>query len=208
MTEYIFTKTSSGDRTNIMASFQLWDKGMFLEDVKKNHKFGRYRYGKIGGWVMLLKDMTLEEFDSIFSPADFTVEQITDIFRKEISLKYGKHAEQAKIKPLGKKDLERGCLYKDFNNSIYLYLGKVRKTEIFKNKDLDYTKEGYGFRYVWSAGESVDFSKLANDAEVLKSIKKLVSKVESPYIELNNKYQGNGWERYSYNKTEITLELL
>lgn len=208
MTEYIFTKTSSGDRTNIMASFQLWDKEMFLEDVKQNHKYGRYRYGKIGGWVMLVKDMSLEEFDSIFSPADFTKEQITDIFKKEISLKYGVHAEQAKIKPLGKKDLERGCLYKDFNNSIYLYLGKVRKTEVFKRKELNYTKEGYGFRYVWSAEKTIDFSKLADDTEVLKSIKRLVCKVDAPLIILEDRYKSHGWERHNYNTTDITLELL
>jgi hypothetical protein len=100
---YIFTTTSSGDRTNIMASFPLWNKEMFLKSVKSGGNYGRYRYGKIGGYISLVKDMLLEEFDQVFSPDEFTTKEITEIFRKEISLKYGEHAEKAKIKPLTKK---------------------------------------------------------------------------------------------------------
>jgi|SRR5690349_20135418 len=103
--ECIFTLTESGDRTNSIASFPLWNKQMFLDNIKQGKNYGRYRYGQIGGSVSLLKDMHLEEFDSVFSPADFTTKEITQIFRKEISEKYGEHAEKAKIKPLSKKEL-------------------------------------------------------------------------------------------------------
>ena len=92
---YIFTVTTSGDRTNIMTGFPLWDKEMFLENVKKGTNYGRYRYGVMGGHVWLLKDMSLIEFDQVFSPEEFTAKEITELFRKEISLKYGEHAEKA-----------------------------------------------------------------------------------------------------------------
>lgn len=212
--QYIFTETASGDRTNIMASFPLWNKEMFLENVKKQGKYyGRYRYGKIGGYISLLKDMHLEEFDSIFSSDEFTVEQITKIFRKEISKKYGKHAEDKKIKPLSKKELERGCVYEDFTGNRWLYFGDVEqikdytylKTYQSDKKPLE-IKLGLGFN--WYYKEDFEFS---GGIDVLKSPKKLKNKVENIKVDLNKTYTYETGKRsfgWGANEYKITLNLL
>ena len=189
---YIFTETESGDRTNIMTGFPLWDKQMFLERLKnkQNSLYGRFRYGKIGGYVSLVKDMRLEEFESIFSADDFTVEQITEIFRKEISEKYGKHAEDKKIKPLSKKELERGCVYEDFQGKKWLYYGEVEhvtdytylKTYQSDKKPLE-IKVGLGFQGYYNAEH-----KPSAFLDVIKSPKKLKTKVENIKFELDDKY--------------------
>lgn len=211
--QYIFTETASGDRTNIMSSFPLWNKEMFLEKVKsQSSKYhGRYRYGKIGGDVSLLKDMYLEEFEQIFSADEFTKEQITEIFRKEISEKYGKHAEDKKIKPLSKKDLERGCVYEDFSGNKWLYYGKVEqiidktylKTYQSEKKPIE-VKIGLGFQSYWRADH-----KPSAIVDVLKSPKKLKNKVEDIKFELNDKYvYETGKMNYSWNEYRKELKLL
>lgn len=210
--QYIFTETASGDRTNIMSSFPLWNKEMFLENVKKQNKhYGRYRYGKIGGYVSLLKDMHLEEFESVFSADDFTTEQITEIFRKEISEKYGKHAEDKKIKPLSKKELERGCVYEDFTGSQWLYFGEVEQTTDYTylktyqsdKKPLE-IKTGLGFQSYWKSDHEPSAI-----LDVIKSPKKLKTKVGGLKFELNNKYvYETGKRNYSCNEYKITLNLL
>jgi len=198
--QYIFTSTTSGDRTNIMASFQLWDKEMFMEDMKKNSHYGRYRYGAIGGWVNLLKDMPLEEFDTVFDAEEFTKEQITSLFRKDISLKYGMHGEQAKIKPLGKKDLERGCVYETVSGRQYLYLGELEKitdSTYLKNYQSEKkpveVERGFGFIW-WYENRKIDVC----EAEVLKSIKKFAKKVDIPKVELEPQYIYESGKMYSY----------
>ncbi len=207
---YIFTVTASGDRTNIMADFPLWNKEMFLENVKKGKNYGRYRYGKIGGYMSLLKNMLLEEFDQVFSPEEFTAKKITELFRKEISLKYGEHAEKAKIKPISKKDLERGCVYKDFSGTSWLYFGEVEKTldKTYKKRYQSEKKpieveKGYGFDWY--------YENRAIDANiyVLKNPKKLMEKVEGVKIELKPEYVLESSRGY-YTKEEhlTTLKLL
>lgn len=207
--DYIFTVTASGDRTNIMASFPLWDKQMFLENVKQGKNYGRYRYGKIGGYVSLLKDMYLEEFDSVFSPAEFTAKEITQIFRKEVSEKYGEHAEKALIKPLSKKELERGCVYLDFNGREYIYFGEVEQT-IDKTYLKSYQSEkkplevlrGFGFEWYYD-GRTFDAR-----IDVLKSPKKLMKKVEGVKIELESEYiYETGAQRWA-NESRTVLKLL
>lgn len=191
--QYIFTITASGDRTNIIASFPLWNKQMFLESVKQGKNYGRYRYGKIGGYISLLKDMYLEEFDSIFSPAEFTSKEITQIFRKEISEKYGEHAEKAKIKPLSKKELERGCVYEDFSGHKYIYFGEVEQTidgtylkhYQSEKKPLEINK-GYGFDRYWRAIPSEHI--LDANIDILKSPKKLMKRVEGIKFNLESEY--------------------
>lgn len=209
--QYIFTETASGDRTNIMSSFPLWDKEMFLERVKsqKSKYHGRYRYGKIGGYVSLLKDMLLEEFEQVFSADDFTIEQITEIFRKEISEKYGKHAEDKKIKPLSKKELERGCVYKDFSGSEWLYYGEVEQIT-----DTTYLKSQYnkkpvnietGLGFAWYHSEY----KPSAGITVLKSPKKLKNKVEGVKFELENIYiYETGKMYYDFMEKRVELKLL
>lgn len=213
--EYIFMETASGDRTNIMASFQLWNKEMFMDQIKKQSKYhGRYRYGTIGGYVSLVKDMSLEEFDSIFSPAEFTKEQITDIFRKEISLKYGIHGEQAKIRPLGKKDLERGFTYETVTGDQYIYLGEVEqitdktylKSYQSEKKSLEIEK-GFGFASPWQYKNYPD--SLAGSVDVLKSIRKFSKKVETPKIELKSQHiYETGEMHWSSAEKRVTLNLL
>jgi len=214
MEQIIFTETASGDRTNIMSSFPLWDKEMFMEQVNKQSKYhGRYRYGNIGGYVSLVKDMTLKEFDSIFKPEEFTKEQITDIFRKEISLKYGIHGEHAKIRPLGKKDLERGFTYETLTGQQYLYLGQVEKitdktylkTYQSEKKPLE-IEEGFGFLWAHSTWKT---TITPSSVDVLKSIRKFAKKVETPKIELDQQYiYESGKMHWSSSEKKITLNLL
>lgn len=202
--EYIFMETSSGGRTNIMSSFQLWDKEMFVKQVKKQKKYhGRYRYGKIGCSVKLVKDMSLDEFHFLFKPEEFTKEQITDIFKKEISLKYGLHEQQAKIKLLGKKQLEKGSVYEASTGQQYLYLGKVERItdktylKLYKSEKKPFTIEtGLGFIRYRKGGIS------PNEVDIVKSIKKLVKKIETPKIKLEGRYI------YESNEKRVTLNLL
>lgn len=207
---YVFTNTASGDRTNIMSSFPLWNKEMFIADIKKGKNSGRYRYGKIGGYMNLLKDMSLQEFNEVFSSNTFTIEEITSLFRKEISLVYGEHAEKAKIKPLAKKDLEKGCVYKDFSGVSFLYFGEVEKT-IDKTYKKRYPSEkkpmevekGYGFAWYY---ENREFNA---DIIVLKSPKKLMEKVQGVKIELKSEYTletSRGY--YAKEEWKTTLKLL
>ena len=207
---YIFTETASGDRTNIMSSFPLWNKEMFLEKVRNQYKhIGRYRYGKIGGYVSLLKDMSLEEFESVFSPNDFTINQITELFRKEISEKYGKHAEDKKIKPLSKKELERGCVYEDFQGNKWIYYGEVEqqldrtylRTYQSGKKPVE-IKTGLGFKLYYS-GE-----KPSAVVDIIKSPKKLKTKIENIKFELSSKYTyetGKMYFQYMEYKLELNL---
>lgn len=186
---YVFTNTTSGDRTNIMSSFPLWNKEMFIADIKKGDHSGRYRYGKIGGYMNLLKEMSLQEFNEVFSLNTFTTEEITSLFRKEISLVYGEHAEKAKIKPLSKKDLERGCVYRDFSGVEFLYLGEVEETTDKTYKKL-YSSEkkplevekGYGFSWYYQG------MKIGNNINILKSPKRLMEKVADIKLNLEPEY--------------------
>jgi hypothetical protein len=211
--KYIFTVTASGDRTNIMASFPLWDKEMFLENVKQGKNYGRYRYGKIGGYVSLLKDMLLEEFDSVFVAEDFTVKEVTQIFRKEISEKYGEHAEKSKIKPISKKELERGCTYEDFSGGKWVYLGEVEqvtdrtylKRYQSEKKPLEVVK---GFGYMDNYYIDKYTYRTATYVTVLKSPKKLMKKLEIPKWGLPTKYTyETGAQRWA-NEYKIDIKLL
>ena len=174
--QYIFTETASGDRTNIMASFPLWDKDMFLAAIK-TEKEGRYRYGKIGEYMSLLKDMRLEEFETVFKNTDFSEEQITTLFRKEVSEKYGRHAADKAIKPIPKKELCRGCVYEDFTGKKWVYFGEVEKTVENYKKQVKISK-GLGFNYYYN-----DYTP-GVEITIIKSAKKLKSKVNGLKIEL------------------------
>lgn len=181
MKQIIFTQTQSGDRTNIMSSFQLWSKDKFLEQAFSDKNYGRYRYGYVDdGWVSLLKDMSLEEFHSVFSSTEiqkFTPEMITDMFKKEISEVYGEHKLKAQIKTLTVKQLERGRIYEDLSGVQYLYLGKIRKITIKDtgayNGKSEEILEGHGFKYLWRDKKEFKSEDIPN-VEVLKGVKKLI----------------------------------
>jgi hypothetical protein len=207
---YVFTCTESGDKTNIIASFPLWDKGMFLASVKESIKKGRYRYGKIGGYMHLLKDMKLEEFNELFPAGTFTEKEVTSLFRKEISLVYGEHAVKAKIKAIPKRELERGCVYKDVNGAEYLYFGEVEKTidktyqeRYASDKKPIEVEKGYGFEWYYNS------KKIDANITVLKSPKKLVEKVEGIKIDLKEEYVlENSRDYYTREHWKTTLRLL
>lgn len=205
MNNNIYLITYSGDRTNIRADFKLYDKQSIIEEMKTNSR-GRVRYGKIGGFVKLLKEMTLEEFESEFKDAGFDSETITDHFRKEISLKYGKHKEEKETKTLTLKQLKRWSIYEDFNGYKYLFLGKVKVTdtsqsEYFSQKTVS-EEEGNGFKRVWDSWDSN-----ITDCQVLKTGKKLVKEV--------GEYQGERKEIFEHTFNDYwkgkhlrTIELL
>ena len=188
--QYVFTITISGDRTNIMTSFPLWDKEMFLSEIKGKQWRHKYRYGYIGGTMELLKEMRLDEFESLFDENTFTKEQITEFFRKEISEKYGKHKELKEIVPLKKKDLVRGGVYLDFNNYKYMYLGEVEWSEKKERKDAN-VKKGNGFSHFCY---DIFTDKNAPNVEVLSGIKKL-KEFTGTIISLDSEYN---YERNMY----------
>ena len=68
MKNYIFTKTDSGDRTNIMSEFPLWNKEMFLENVKLGNSSGRYRYGQIGGMITMYLKLSVVGTVVLYTP--------------------------------------------------------------------------------------------------------------------------------------------
>lgn len=206
----IFIPTFSGDRTNIMAGFQLLSKEQFLKGIKDSKLSGRIRYGKVGGWVSLLKEMHLDEFEENFSPEEFTKEEITELFRKDISMKYGIHGEKAKIKPLTKKELEPGFIYTDFTGNDYLYLGEVErvvdatylKTYQSGKKPITIEK-GLGFIW-WYNNKEVK----ANNVYVLKGIKKFIKRADFPQIKLEQEYAyESGKMTYSSNECKITVKI-
>ena len=178
MKEPIFIKTTSGDRTNIMANFDLLSKESFIKSVKENER-GQYRYGYLDGVVDNIKSMRLEEFDQIFTPDTFTKEEITREFRKEISEKYGEHA----IKEIFLKKLERGGVYLNKYGQKYIFLGKVRKS-ITKRGQTE-VKEGNGFCYTYSSPYSVNGCSVEILKGIMSNLRNKVGEItlESEYID-------------------------
>jgi len=214
MNQIIFTETHRATRTNIAASFEFWSKEKFLINVKEKKQYSSlYRYGYVdSGWVKLTKDMSLEEFETVFTPAEiesFSAKQITAFFRKEISEKYGEHKIKAAIKTLTKKELQRGIIYEDINGIKYLYLGKVRllteQNPGYGKNEVKEDKTGEGFKYWYSEKEFED--KDCPNVDVLKGIKKLVKAVGTIDLKENYSYMHpkNG---YHYYNTTYTLTLI
>ncbi len=152
---YVFMITQRGDRTNIMANFQLLSTEGIIEEIKNSKKRwgGSIRYGQLGGTVSNLKDMLLTEYEPLFKDADFTPEQVSQFFRKEISEIYGKHKIMNESVRIPKKDLEIGRLYELVNGDKVFYFGKIsgtlytpaRKYSSYRNDDEPSTRELYGY---------------------------------------------------------------
>lgn len=150
--------------------------------------------------------MSIEEFESEFKDAGFDSETITEHFKKEISLVYGKHKEEKETKTLTLKQLKRWGIYEDFNGHKYLFLGKVKVTDTSKSKydsrNNVTEQEGNGFRTVWGNNWDDDIT----DCQVLKTGKKLVKEV--------GEYQGERKDIFehtftSYSGTHLrTIKLL
>ena len=202
MKQYIFTKTSSGDRTNILTSFPLWSVEMFIEDVKKGPNRDRYRYGPIGGNMNLVKDMLLVEFELLFDLRSFTSEEITRVFRKEISLKYGEHRIKETLKYISSKEVVKGNSYIDHNGEIWFFLGSVKRVKKENNFRDPFIKEEEGFGYIY---RSVDTNKIASEVEVFKTKKRFISKCEEQF-KFESEYTHTTTPGY-YNKTTYTTTL-
>lgn len=192
MKDYIFTKTCNSSRGGLMVNFPLWDKKMFIFHFLKSGKEWRdqYRYGKIGSYMYNFKDMSLEEFDKIFPEQPFTVEQITELFRKEVSLKYGEHKRKSELKTVPAKDIVLGGIYIDINGDKWVNLGLVKKIIDKGYYKPSYNREKYpiieqkGHGYI-----DLDYylkypSEIADRAQVMKTKKRFVS-IDESRVDLN-----------------------
>lgn len=217
MKQYIFTKTYNSGR-GMHTGFPIWDIEMFLKDVSENGKesLNMYRYGCIGGYMHNLKDMSLEEFEKIFPEHPFTEDQITELFRKEVSLKYGEHKQKALLKAIPKKDLIKGRQYNDLSGSAWVYLGEVEKTvnkmayksewEIKRRNYVPEVTIGYGFIPAWR----LRYNEHADNTQVLKTIKKLVSEADDksvyPFPESEELVYHSG-ECHEYHQRVVTVKI-
>lgn len=225
MNDYIFTETYKQSRGGLMVSFPLWNKEMFLKkvlllDLKEYGSI--FRFGRVGGYMNLLKDMTLDTFEEIFPENPFSQQQITAFFRKEISLKYGQHKAKSELKALSKKVLEVGCHYLDFNGDEWVYLGKaylILDKDAYRDtwgklKNDPVVIEGLAFidSYAIKYRKNKDF---ADRITVLKSLKKFKEKVEGKFFELPEskefKYEsGKSTNSYGFRGNEriVTVKFL
>lgn len=182
-----------------MSTFPLWTKDMFLEDVKNSQDRGRYRYGKLGEYVSLLKDMRLEEFKEVFSKEDFTDSEFKLLFRKEISENL---LEKVIIKALPKKDIIRGYVYEDLSGYKWLYYGRVRRTKTISGREQS-VEEGFGFTQVYQEPEEPKYH-----ATILKTTKKFKSRVDTfTRVDFKESYVFEGKDWMGYKRIE-KLEIL
>lgn len=148
--EVIYIDTSRG-RYGLNASIKILNTELVVDLIKNNKAGGGIRYGQVGSYMGLLKEMPLEKFEQIFDPTVFTPDQITRYFRKEISMKYGKHLERSKIKRLPQKEVVRGGVYLTDTGYKYIYLGLVELKTV--QDDSYYQKEtvetGHGYKSVY-----------------------------------------------------------
>jgi len=215
MENYIFMVTHRGDRTNIMAGFQVLDKQGFIKYLKSIDKKGwreQYRYSKIGGYAGNLKEMQLSEFNNVFLSDDFTPEQVTELFRKNISEVYGLHKQRNELKNLSSKDLIRGGIYKKSDGDLELYLGDVKRQTIkqpysrFDREEKLPEECGKGWKSL--RYENIDFEKggilenMLKTCDVLKTNRKVVE-FTGKIIELPNTAT-HKWSYGYYNKDEYT----
>lgn len=133
MKDYIFIKSQSGDRTNILSNFEVMDREKFIETITKEDKRSwreDYRYSRINGRADNIKGMSLQEFEEVFHDCLnlFSPELVTRVFRKEISEVYGEHKLRKEKKNISQKDLVKGGLYLDAKGDMHLYLGDVTHT--------------------------------------------------------------------------------
>ena len=200
----VYMITYSGARTNIMADFQLLDKEGLIEFLKKG-AFGKIRYGKIGSYVKLLREMTLEEFELEFDGTLFDLETITEHFRKDISLVYGRHKQEKEMKAIPSKKLQKFHAYEDVHGSKYIYLGKAERTEIIGTRE-PVVQSGNGFISVWSKFEPTD--QQMTYAHILKTSKKLVKDLGKVEHEFKDFYEVEYNRPYGGGHHRVTLKLL
>lgn len=185
--EYVFIISHSGDRTNIISNFKVVNKEDFIKEVKtastKRWRSETFRYAPIGGTADNVKYMSLETFEELFKEDDFTPQEITRNFRKEVSEKYGEHKLRKQLKNIPNKDLIAGRVYKKADGSLELFLGKLKRKIIYSNETHKNTEqEGFGWLSVHETGFAEDGSytkswykdSVLHRADVLKSNRKVV----------------------------------
>jgi len=210
---YLFFKSYNTSRGGLGASIDVMDFDMFKKDFKKGKEYSEaYRYAKIGGATNHFRYMSLKEFEEIFKEdMFFTPEQVDDMFKKEIAVKYGKkykeQAKKQKLPAIKKKDLIIGGVYKNENGNHKLYLGKCRRTtewfaevgyrwnydkSVISRIEIDdgyYCNDTWGEYYVWV------------DGRLNKSVSKLVE-YTGKKIDVEN---GIFVKEYSSKRITLTL---
>jgi len=109
-----------------MANFMVVDTKAVIDHIKGDGKTydSAIRFAKIGSHADNLKCMSLKQYGELFLDAGFSKKQITSNFRKEISEKYGEHADRKEMKRIPKKQLVPGQSYKVDSGDEFLFLGK------------------------------------------------------------------------------------
>jgi len=212
MENYVFMVTHRGDRTNIMANFKVLYKEEFLKyisSLKKSSYGEQYRYAKVGGFAYNLKEMQLVEFDTVFGKDDFTTEQITAMFRKDISEVYGLHKQRKELKNISSKDLVRGGIYKKADGKFELYLGDVERTttispDTWGRKQEPTTQMGKGWRYIWDREEHTEkqLKDYVSNCDILKTNRKVVE-FTGKVVQLPKEVTKTG-NAYYYNRDVYT----
>lgn len=127
---YVFMGTWRTSGGGLGAGIKVFDKETLIEKIKSSKGkswMHQLRYAKVNeGYSELVSLMSLAEFDEIFDPRIFTTEEITKYFRKEVSEKYGEHAERKKLKRIPKKELKIGRCYQTDTGDEYFYFGKCK----------------------------------------------------------------------------------
>lgn len=202
----IFITTARGHRGSMYSDFTIEDKESFLKTKTAN------RFSYVNSRARLLKDMSLKEFEEIFQPTNFTPKQITSIFRKDISDKYGMHKIKSQIQTIKKKDLVEGSIYEGLNdNEYWLYLGKCSWT---REKGLDKTdKVGLLWKRVYKTNDSFSFRKTStivypNIIKGIKKLKKLVLEDFDTGLEFSNNYSIEGTPYRSKENYTLTIDYL
>ena len=170
---YVFMLTHRGDRTNIMANFMVVDTKAVIDHIKGDGKTydSAIRFAKIGSHADNLKCMSLKQYEELFLDAGFSKKQITSNFRKEISEKYGEHADRKEMKRIPKKQLVPGQSYKVDSGDEFLFLGKCH-VKIHRPENSSYLRRGtvnleYA-EYVYVGGYSLKRAATLEDLFIYK----------------------------------------
>lgn len=192
MSDILFYKSSNTSRGGLAVGLQI----LSIQSVIDG-EFSVNRYGRVGGYMRHIKDMTLDEFIEVFPEYDLALEMSKKL---AVSVKIKEHfVPREKPKLIPSNLIVRGTVFKDDAKypSVLLYLGKVKYTVDGK------IEEGHGY----SRGDSFH-DVLNRNVLVYKTKKKAVSiegEVDTLTIENHYSKVTKSWSGRIYN---IELELL
>lgn len=145
---YKTSRGSSGSGGRLFPKSVLFDR-RYIKDLTA---YGNtLKFAELGGYFDLMKTMTVEQFEQYFTPQEIVaLKPLLDydsaegfsktMFRQEIHTKYGvdASAENAK-KHVCKSGFRAGGIYLDKDNKTqWLYMGNVRFTYQFNDKQVEY----------------------------------------------------------------------